>query len=88
MSVQSIDGESETFGPLVLIDTAGCEMEETADQDSNSRMNEGEAKVSPAYEDRCTVSTRNAVTKLAVQIGGGYSLLFACDGADYNGVWS
>ena len=49
LSVQGVDAESEAFGPLVLIDTAGCEMEETADQDSDSKLNEGEAKVSSAY---------------------------------------
>ncbi len=35
------------MGPLVLIDTAGCGMEEAVDEDSDSKRNEGEVKVSP-----------------------------------------
>ena len=30
----------------MLLDTAGCGMEEAADEDSDSKWNEGEAKVS------------------------------------------
>ena len=32
----------------MLIDTAGCGMEEAADEDSDSKRNEGEAKVNTA----------------------------------------
>ena len=31
----------------MLIDTAGCGMEEAADEDSDSKRNEGEAQVMP-----------------------------------------
>ena len=47
--LQGIDAEHEELGPLVLIDTAGCGMEEAVDEDSDSRRNEGEAKVSPVF---------------------------------------
>ena len=40
-----MDAEAEELGPLVLIDTAGCGMEEAADEDSDSKRNEGEAQV-------------------------------------------
>ena len=33
----------------MLIDTAGCGMEEAADEDSDSKRNEGEAKVGSAW---------------------------------------
>ena len=42
-------GAGEELGPLVLIDTAGCGMEEAADEDSDSKRNEGEAKVHTAW---------------------------------------
>lgn len=45
MYVQGLEAEDEAVGPLVLIDTAGCGMEEVADEDSDSKRNEGEAKV-------------------------------------------
>ncbi|CAL5218349.1 g9 [Coccomyxa viridis] len=50
--VQGVDGENEALGPLVLLDTAGCGMEEAADEDSDSKWNEGEAKVALAHADR------------------------------------
>jgi hypothetical protein len=46
-SLQGVDAEAEELGPLVLIDTAGCGMEEAADEDSDSKRNEGEAQVTP-----------------------------------------
>ena len=49
MWVQGVDGGGEALDPLVLIDTAGCGMEEAADEDSDSRKNEGEAKVTSAH---------------------------------------
>ena len=46
---QGIAAAGEELGPLVLIDTAGCGMEEVADEDSDSKRNEGEAKVCTAW---------------------------------------
>ncbi len=37
---------------LTLIDTAGCGMEEAADEDSDSKRNEGEARVTIAHAQR------------------------------------
>ena len=45
MGLQGVDAGSEALGPLLLIDTAGCDLDETADEDSDSKRNEGEAKV-------------------------------------------
>ena len=37
------------YGPLLLLDTAGCDMEEDCEEGSDSRRNEGEAKVALAH---------------------------------------
>lgn len=42
----------EALRPLVLIDTAGCGMEERADEDSDSKRNEGEAAAGLAHARR------------------------------------
>ena len=58
--MQGVGGENEALGPLVLLDTAGCGMEEAADEDSDSKRNEGEAKVSQrsytntSHKDTCS----------------------------------
>ena len=40
------------WGPVLLLDTAGCGMEEAADEGSDSRRNEGEARVALAHAQR------------------------------------
>ena len=37
------------FGPLLLVDTAGCDMEEVREEDGDSIANPGEAEVSANY---------------------------------------
>ena len=41
-----MEGErEESLGPLLLLDTAGCDMDEQAEEGSGSKYNDGEAQV-------------------------------------------
>lgn len=46
------DGGSEALGTLLLVDTAGCGMDEAAEPDSDSKRNEGEAAATLAHAQR------------------------------------
>ena len=50
--VQGVMLAEDDIGVLTLIDTAGCGMEEAADEDSDSKRNEGEAEVTLAHAQR------------------------------------
>ena len=39
------DSNRESMGPLLLLDTAGCDMDEQAEEGSGSKFNDGEAEV-------------------------------------------
>lgn len=39
------EGQEEALGPLLLLDTAGCDMDEQAEDGSGSKFNDGEAQV-------------------------------------------
>ena len=42
--MQGFSASAEDVPVLLLIDTAGCDMEEQAEEDGDSKRNEGEAK--------------------------------------------
>ncbi|TPX70414.1 hypothetical protein SpCBS45565_g01747 [Spizellomyces sp. 'palustris'] len=44
-----VESTEDTRSPLVLIDTAGCDMWESVAEDGESRYNEGEARIVDAY---------------------------------------
>lgn len=44
-SVQGFSASAEDVPVLLMVDTAGCNMEEQAEEDGDSKRNEGEAKV-------------------------------------------
>ena len=43
--VQCSEGQEEGLGPLLLLDTAGCDLDEQAEDGSGSKFNDGEAEV-------------------------------------------
>jgi len=43
--VQGFSASIDDVPVLLLIDTAGCDMEEQAEEDGDSKRNDGEAKV-------------------------------------------
>ena len=43
--VQIDEAQEEGLGPLLLLDTAGCDMDEQAEDGSGSKYNDGEAEV-------------------------------------------
>lgn len=45
VDVQGFSASADDVPVLLLIDTAGCDMEEQAEEDGDSKRNEGEAKV-------------------------------------------
>lgn len=53
--VQGVDttvAAAPEYGPVVLIDTAGCDMEEAGQEGGDSRLNEGEAEAALAHAAR------------------------------------
>lgn len=53
--VQGVDAAAAAdseYGPLLLLDTAGCDMEEASDEVSDSKRNQGEAQVALAHAQR------------------------------------
>lgn len=44
-SVQGFSASAEDVPVLLMVDTAGCDYEEQAEEDGDSKRNEGEAKV-------------------------------------------
>ena len=50
--MNSSRASAEEYGPLLLLDTAGCDMEEGTQEGSDSRLNEGEAAVALAHAGR------------------------------------
>ena len=46
--LQGFSASAEDVPVLLMVDTAGCDMEEQAEEDGDSKRNEGEAKVSAA----------------------------------------
>ena len=43
--MQGFSASAEDVPVLLMIDTAGCDMEEQSEEDGDSKRNEGEAKV-------------------------------------------
>lgn len=71
--LEGVKQSSATEAILVIIDTAGCDMEEKKDEE-DSTMNEGEAKVALAHAKRLVESGVNSteigiITPYAAQVG-------------------
>ena len=49
--MQGVAPAAAEFGPLLLVDTAGCDMEEAREEDGTSTANPGEAEVNLSVED-------------------------------------
>ncbi len=47
--MQGVAPAAAEFGPLLLVDTAGCDMEEVREEDGTSTANPGEAEVCPRF---------------------------------------
>ena len=45
-ALQGFSASAEDVPVLLMVDTAGCDMEEQAEEDGDSKRNKGEAKVS------------------------------------------
>lgn len=50
--VDAARASSQDYGPLLLLDTAGCDMEEAQEEGIDSRLNDGEARVALAHAAR------------------------------------
>ena len=49
--MQDVTPAAAELGPLLLVDTAGCDMEEVREKDGTSTANPGEAEVRRSSED-------------------------------------
>ena len=48
--MQGVAPAAAEFGPLLLVDTAGCDLEEVREEDGTSTANPGEAEVCLSFE--------------------------------------
>lgn len=76
--VQGVDqaaASAPEYGPLLLLDTAGCDMEEETEEGSESTRNRGEAETALAHAHRLLELGLNAgslgiITPYSAQVGG------------------